>query len=136
MITFHGDLDLRLIVTNGKVPTKGGRVRWRLVGAPWCDWNGVQVYLERDTVTDLASIPRLAWSLLPPDGAWTLPAAFHDACYRLRGDVARINHPAPLTRSEADRMFLDGMKSVGVSALKRAAIYGAVRAGGAGGWGP
>lgn len=136
MIAFAGDLDLRLIRSaDGKVPTKGGRSRWKVLGEPRCDWNGVQVWLERGSETDLASIPRLAWSVLPPDGAWVLPAAFHDALYRLSGDVARLNHPDAFTRKEADRLLLEGMKAVGVSKLKRAAIYRAVRVGGSGSWG-
>lgn len=138
MISFHGEIDLRLIQSNGKVPTKGGRVRWRVrpgEGAPRCVWNGAVIFLEADSESDLASMPRLAWSLLPPDGAWVLPAIYHDDAYRKGGEVARLNHPAPLTRKEADRMFLEGMKAVGVSKLKRAAIYQAVRRFGGGSWG-
>lgn len=135
MIEFVGELDLRLIQSSGKVPTKGGRVRWRVRDEtePHCVWNGATIYLERDSETDLASIPRVAWGLLPPDGAWLLPAVFHDALYRQTGNVARIGHPLAFTKAEADRLFLDGMRHVGVSRLKRSVIYRAVRLAGA--WG-
>jgi hypothetical protein len=136
VITYHGDLDLRLIrAPDGRALTEGGRSRWRVLGEPWADWNGVQHYLERDSETNMGSMPRLVWTLLPPDGAWTLPAAFHDDGYRKRGDVARLNHPEPFTREEVDKMFLAGMKAMGVSKLKRTVIFNAVRAGGKKGWG-
>lgn len=106
MIAYHGDVDVRLIRgEGGRAITKGGRSRWRNIGETWADWNGVQVYLEDDSETDFASMPRPVWPLLPPDGAWVLPAFFHDEGYRKKGDYARLGHPEPFTREEVDRMF-------------------------------
>lgn len=140
MSRFTASLGLRLIEDeNGRPITKGGRVQWTVIDdVPYevgAEGSGVVIYIEKGATTDLASIPRIAWSLLPPDGPWTKAAVLHDAIYRLRGEVARIGHPAPFTRKEADQIFNEAMEVVGVDELPRKLIYKAVRAGGKRGWG-
>lgn len=73
-------------------------------------------------VTDLASIPRLFWSVLPPHGRYAKAAIIHDYLY-----VEAIK-----TREYADKVFLEAMEVLGVSWVKRRIMYAAVRMFGAG----
>ncbi|EEI4447826.1 DUF1353 domain-containing protein [Salmonella enterica] len=68
-------------------------------------------------VTDLASVPRIFWSLMPPDGRYAKAAIIHDYMY----------DNAQRTKREADRIFLDGMTVLGVPKWKRTVMYLAVR---------
>ncbi len=68
--------------------------------------------------TDLASIPRAFRSIIPQVGRHIQPSIVHDWAYESK---------TALTRAEADRLFLDGMKAVGVGWLKRYLMYDAVR---------
>ena len=77
--------------------------------------------------TDLASIPRLFQSIVPKVGKHIQPAIAHDFCYT--GNVAGMS------KAEADSLFLEGMKSMGVWWLRRRVMYLAVRVGGKGHWG-
>lgn len=75
--------------------------------------------------TDLASIPQFFRNVVPQIGRHIQPAICHDYAYVY--DVG-------LTKEEADLMFLDGMKSVGVPWWRRQVMYLAVRLGGKGRW--
>jgi hypothetical protein len=118
---------------------KDGRCTW-LVETPLAyevgeEGSGETITVPRGATTDLASIPRFAWSVgFPPDGPWLKAAVIHDNLYRRRGDVIRTR-PAPYTRSEADGILREAMKVLGVGAFERGVIWWAVRLGGAGGWG-
>ncbi|MBC6572515.1 DUF1353 domain-containing protein [Escherichia coli] len=68
-------------------------------------------------ITDLASVPRIFWVLLPPDGRYAKAAIIHDYLY----------DNALRTKKEADRIFLEGMKVLGVPKWKRLVMYCAVR---------
>lgn len=85
---------------------------------------GPTVVVPAGFVTDLASIPRVFWSLLPTDGTYTFPAIVHDYLYWTQ----------PCERTVADKVFRYGMDDMKVSKTVAAAIYAAVRAGGAGPW--
>jgi hypothetical protein len=67
--------------------------------------------------TDLASIPRILWWLLPPHGTYGKAGVMHDYLYRkgLR------------TRKEADDLFYEAMGVLGVANWKRGIMYYAVR---------
>lgn len=68
--------------------------------------------------TDLASIPRPLWFIVPPDGSYTPAAVVHDYLYR-----------HPLTdRATTDRIFLEAMKHCGTWKIVRGGIYATVRA--------
>lgn len=119
--------------------------------------NGHQYYALRNTLTvrtpagdtvtiyggsrtDLASIPRLVWNILPPDGPWAMAAVAHDVCYRTRGTFTFYKHAGlsrarPYARAECDGILRDGMEALRVTPWKRFVIYQAVRWGGEGGWG-
>lgn len=74
--------------------------------------------------TDFASIPRLLWAFLPRWGKYGNAAVIHDWLYWYQ----------PRDRREADRIFLEGMEVLEVSAWKRNVIYYAVRAFGGIAW--
>ena len=68
-------------------------------------------------VTDLASVPRFLWSILPPHGRYAKAAIVHDYLYDY----------AIGTRKRADDIFLEGMKVLGVPKWRRYVMYWAVR---------
>lgn len=92
--------------------------------------------------TDFASIPRLLWNILPPDGLYGKAAVVHDWLYktrliRLDCDIcaaAKRVHSRLCDRYEADRVFLEGMEVLGVGWLTRHVIYRGVRLGGWWAW--
>jgi len=69
--------------------------------------------------TNLASIPRLLWSIFPPNGEYSKAAIVHDYMYRTPS--------AGFTQKEADKIFNDGMKVLSVATWRRKAVYAAVR---------
>jgi hypothetical protein len=64
-------------------------------------------------VTDFASIPRIFWSLLRPDGRYTYPAIVHDYLYWTQ----------TVPRESADLILDFGMEDFGVDKVTRLAIY-------------
>ncbi|EEG2782570.1 DUF1353 domain-containing protein [Salmonella enterica] len=76
-------------------------------------------------ITDLATVPRIFWILLPPDGKYAKAAIIHDYLY----------DNALRTKKEADLIFLDGMTVLGVPRWKRTVMYHAVRWFGRGSYG-
>lgn len=75
-------------------------------------------------VTDFASIPRVFWSLLPPDGTYTYAAIIHDYLYWSQAG----------TRADADLVLKYAMEEFNVNAAAVAAIYSGVRVGGQFAW--
>jgi hypothetical protein len=75
-------------------------------------------------VTDLASIPRLFWSLLRPDGEYTFPAIVHDYLYWIQDTK----------RDTADMILKMGMQDFGIDKATINTIYNAVRLGGESSW--
>jgi hypothetical protein len=76
-------------------------------------------------LTDLASIPRTIWNILPPVGAYDAAAVVHDLLYQ-RGTVDE----SPVQRVDADRVLREGMEALGVRRWQRWTIYAGVRVGG------
>jgi hypothetical protein len=72
--------------------------------------------------TDLASIPRVLWNVLPPVGKYDASAVVHDFLYQIG--------PNSISRSAADSVLREAMAVCGVSALQRWIIYTGVRVGG------
>ncbi|EAO1688573.1 DUF1353 domain-containing protein [Salmonella enterica] len=81
------------------------------------DDNSDVIEVPAGFVTDLASVPRIFWTLLPPDGKYAKAAIIHDYLY----------DNALRTKKEADLIFLDGMTVLGVPRWKRMIMYYAVR---------
>jgi hypothetical protein len=89
--------------------------------------------------TDFASVPRCLWWLYNPTGRWGKAAVVHDWLYANAGLPVRIGSEAKLpvlalySRRESDRIFLEGMKVLGVRWSARRVMHRAVRAAG---WAP
>ncbi|EHA0572220.1 DUF1353 domain-containing protein [Salmonella enterica] len=81
------------------------------------DDNSDVIEVPAGFVTDLASVPRIFWTLLPPDGKYAKAAIIHDYLY----------DNALRTKQEADLIFLDGMTVLGVPHWKCTIMYLAVR---------
>jgi hypothetical protein len=81
-------------------------------------------------ISDLASIPRPAWSIMPPsDPRIALGAWFHDELYRKRGKVmlecGKILH---LTRKQADQILaFEAMPELMADIWQQHAVYQALR---------
>jgi hypothetical protein len=75
-------------------------------------------------VSDLASIPRVFWSLLRPDGEYTYPAIVHDYLYWSQTGK----------REDADMILKMGMEDFKVATATINTIYQAVRVGGGASW--
>jgi hypothetical protein len=75
-------------------------------------------------VTDLASIPRVFWNLLPPQARYTYPAIVHDYLY----------WEQPCDRDTADRVLKLAMQEMEVGEATILSIYEAVHLGGASSW--
>ncbi|EIK6739552.1 DUF1353 domain-containing protein [Salmonella enterica subsp. enterica serovar Aqua] len=97
-----------------------GHFNWR-VYEPFAfylsDDNSDVISVPAGFVTDLASVPRIFWTLLPPDGQYAKAAIIHDYLY----------DNALRTKKEADKIFLDGMTVLGVPRWKRVIMYQAVK---------
>ena len=68
-------------------------------------------------VTDLTSVPRLLWSIFPPNGRYAKAAIVHDYLYS----------NAIATKAFADDVFLEAMTVLDVPRWRRVAMYWAVR---------
>ncbi len=75
-------------------------------------------------LTDFASIPRVFWSLLPPDGTYTYAAVLHDFLY---WDQTQA-------KASADKILLAAMQEFKVPAATANTIYEAVKIAGGSAW--
>ncbi len=69
------------------------------------------------TITDLASVPRILWSVFPPHGRWAKAAIVHDYLY----------DNAIGTKAWADAVFNEAMGVLGVPLWRRKLMFWAVR---------
>lgn len=94
------------------------------------------VKVEEGFETDFASVPRVFWSILPPDGQYTQAAVLHDFLYNTRKfwvdhilpGGKQADYPVDIRRRDCDDIFLEAMKVLGVALWKRQVMYLAVRA--------
>jgi hypothetical protein len=91
---------------------------------PAQDPNLPSVQIPIGFVTDFASIPRIFWSILPPDGEYTYAAIIHDYLYWNQA----TDKPA------ADLVLKAAMEEFGVSKADVFAIYNGVKLGGQSSW--
>jgi hypothetical protein len=77
------------------------------------------IFVNAGFITDFASIPRFFWRLLPPVGRYGKAAVIHDYLYRT--PTERV------TRAEADAVFRDAMRGLGVNVVTRTVMWAAVR---------
>lgn len=88
--------------------------------------SGAEIHVPAGYITDFASIPAAVRGTFPPFGRHAKAAVLHDWLYLVGEDGQR---------AFADRVFLDAMAELGVSAVRRNLMYQAVRFGGGGGYG-
>lgn len=87
--------------------------------------------------TDYASVPRVFWSIYPPDGDYRAAAVVHDWLYwnqsPIEGghdSVPPFGIPLAITREQADTVFLEALTALGIPWLRRHVLHKAVRLGG------
>ena len=74
------------------------------------------------TRTDLATVPRLFWTVIPPTGAYEAAAVLHDWLVTKGIELGLV------TSREADRIFREMMRVAGVGVPLRWCMWAAVRA--------
>lgn len=83
------------------------------------------VFIPAGMLTDLASIPRLVWNLLPPSGSYGAAAIVHDRlCNTL--EITQSGQAIKITRAQADAVLGEAMEVLKVPWLKRVTISSAV----------
>lgn len=70
-------------------------------------------------VTDLASVPRILWTLLPPHGRYAKAAILHDY-------LLTLSRKRQLSRYEADIIFYEAMRVLNVPMWQAWLMYKAV----------
>jgi hypothetical protein len=99
-----------------------------------------EITVPKGFVTDLASIPRLFWDLLPPDGPWVKAAVIHDYLYYTKGSGVwkchprTIDRPTDYSKDESDSILKEAMLDRGVDGFRANVIWFAVHIGGGHGW--
>jgi hypothetical protein len=78
--------------TNGPNLLYMGRGKYRTVGETEYEGKTDTIRIPSGFATDLASVPRIFWVLLPPDGTYERAAVLHDAlCVWLAQGVSPID---------------------------------------------
>jgi hypothetical protein len=92
---------------------------------------GALIEVPAGFVTDLASVPRILWPLLPPFGRYTGAAVVHDWLY----SEHRLGH-GHFARCNADSILLEAMIDLNVGRVTRNLVWIGVRLGGWWAWRP
>ena len=81
-------------------------------------WDRRTVFIPKGYTTDLASIPRIAWTLIgsPGHGKYAIPSIVHDWLCSTEHDWV-----------DSAEIFLEAMEKFKVNPVKRVIIYWAVR---------
>lgn len=80
-------------------------------------------------ITDFASSPFFTWSFIPPWGRYGKAAILHDYLYQHSGYLLISDTGwLPVTRKEADDIFLEAMTVLNVARWRRFLMYWGVRA--------
>ena len=85
---------------------------------------GEIVTAPKDTITDLASTPRVIWNVYPPFGRYIGAAVIHDTLYTVQ----------KFPKAKCDAIFFEAMKAEGVSWFTRETLFEAVRLFGIAAW--
>ena len=102
---------------------RGSRFFWQVTNGGHYVWSrkGLQdtiIIIPIHFPTDLASVPRSLWNVFPPfDGEFAEAAILHDYCYSFHN----------LSKSDADLIFYECMKTTGTPSWKRELLYKAVK---------
>lgn len=80
--------------------------------------DGIHIIVPKDTITDFASIPRIAWSIIGhPAGRYVQASVLHDWLYSSQY----------FSRKVADKVFYEAMVSLKVKWWRRDIMFRAVR---------
>lgn len=122
-----------------KVGERNGRALWRLeeqveypsaVLAPWL--GDAPLVVPANMITDLASIPRWAMSIIGDVGQEA--GIIHDWIYQAGAGMFQDANENPIPRLIADEVLYEAMGLYGPTDWRRGAMYRAVRIGGAHAW--
>lgn len=94
------------------------------------DIAGGVMFIQPTRISDLASIPRPVWSIMPPsDPRIALGAWFHDELYKHHGRVVLESGTAVvLTRKQADHILaFEAMRDLMSDPWRQHAVYQALR---------
>ena len=97
--------------------TPDGFKHWKLVNDFTVLTTFGAITVPQDSRTDLASIPRIFWQILPPFGRYSQAAVVHDYLY--------FSHQ--FDRKTADKIFYELMLQYGTWKWKAKLMYYAVR---------
>ncbi len=99
------------------------------------DWpvtvNGHDFLIPRGLVVDGASVPRIFWSFMTPDGLHRGAALFHDYGYILRGVFP---DGTVMTKDQIDTAFYDLMLEAGIAKTRAGIAYEGVHRFGGPAW--
>ena len=89
------------------------------------------IIVPRGYISDLASIPRFAWSIFmsPDDPRIALGAWIHDLLYQQHGMIAVDGvHPTMMSREQADKILCyEAMPDLGATKLQQHTVYWMLR---------
>ena len=91
----------------------------------------LKVEIPEGFCTDFASVPRIFWSVVPPIGLYGKAAVVHDYLCE-KNHAWQVDEQGnwsyyTVSRKEADKIFLDAMKVLGVGKVKRNTMFWGVR---------
>jgi hypothetical protein len=103
--------------------------RWAIVDLPFAFLSPTlgRIEVEPGFDTDYASVPRLFWSIYPPDGSYRAAAVIHDWLY---WNLATEPLGPRITREQADQVFLEALTALEIPWARRHLLHKSVRAGG------
>jgi hypothetical protein len=100
-----------------------GVERYQL-GEPWgFSYEGLWEDVPLGLVVDGASVPRIAWTFMPPDGLHRAGSLAHDWLYLKQGCMSRFR----LLKRECDDLFCDMLVQAGVSRRRAGLAHWAVK---------
>lgn len=109
----------------GPVLAYTGRGRYSTIGQTEYAGSDDVIVIPSDFPTDLATVPRIFWALIPPHGAYEASAVLHDyLCVRLADDDT---DPAPIDARDTDGLFRRVMREAGVGPVTRWVMWAGVR---------
>ena len=127
-MTFNRPVDIRTLASDmiyrGERPSRKDERSYILLSEIefYVEFEGMDevltIEIPRGFVTDLASVPRVAWPLIGPSGSHAPAAILHDWLYR--ADV-------PFSRRTADLYFRYAMDVSGVPAVRKWILWAGVR---------
>lgn len=95
-------------------------------------WKAWDIVVPRDYLTDLLSVPRPLWPILPPHGAGAWGGLPHDLLYGIRFTFPGQDEED--ARAMADRILLDAARDSGASTFRARTLFAGVRVGGGSAW--